>query len=147
MIVSRWEYRMLSLAHFVAQWSKDPSTQVGAAIVRPDNSVASVGFNGFPRGVLDLPERYSARDVKYAMVVHAEANAILHAKEPLHGMTLYITMPPCASCSGLIIQSGISKIVFPAPTEDQLDRWGPSMSRAKRMLEEAGIEIKQIDNV
>jgi deoxycytidylate deaminase len=36
-------------------WSKDPSTKVGAVIVRPDLTVASIGYNGFPRGMSDDP--------------------------------------------------------------------------------------------
>ena len=35
----------------VASWSKDPSSQVGAAIVDAKNRVVSLGFNGFPRAV------------------------------------------------------------------------------------------------
>ena len=142
----------MTIAETVAKQSSAKRLQVGAIIVKEDR-VISLGYNGMPAGWTNECEytiQHSDDTTSLKTkpeVIHAEANAILHAKEPLHGMTLYITMPPCASCSGLIIQSGISKIVFPAPTEDQLDRWGPSMSRARRMLEEAGVEIKQIDKV
>ena len=42
MIDNKWHNRFMELAEHVAQWSRDPSTKVGAVIVRPDKSVASV---------------------------------------------------------------------------------------------------------
>ncbi len=98
-VSDKWDDRFLNLAKFVAEWSKDPSTKVGAVIVRPDRTVASVGYNGFPRGVLDHVDRYSDRDTKYAMVVHAENNALINARQSLEGCTLYVTpLPPCTQC-------------------------------------------------
>lgn len=143
--VTHWDRRMLGLAAYISSWSKDPSTQVGAVIERPNHTVASYGFNGFPRGVADFKARYEQRDLKYAMVVHAEANAIIHAKESLEGMTMYLTMPPCSGCAGLIIQSGISKVVYVAPSADFRERWSASMSVAKQMFDEAGVVLKEID--
>ena len=49
------------MAQLVASWSRDPSTQCGAVIVRPDKTVAAVGFNGFPRGADDSPALYPDR--------------------------------------------------------------------------------------
>jgi len=49
----KWHKRYVNLAEYIAQWSKDPSTKTGSVIVRPDNTIASVGYNGFPRGIED----------------------------------------------------------------------------------------------
>ena len=57
--------KFLSLAREVSTWSKDPSTQVGAVLVRPDRTVAGIGFNGFPRGIYDDPELLNDRPEKY----------------------------------------------------------------------------------
>ena len=38
----RWDRRYVGLAQHVAGWSKDPSTKVGAVLVRPNNSVAQL---------------------------------------------------------------------------------------------------------
>jgi len=46
-----WHDRFFAMADLVGSWSKDPSTKVGAVIIRPDRTIASVGYNGFPRGV------------------------------------------------------------------------------------------------
>lgn len=106
--------KYLTLARSVAQtFSKDPSTQVGAVIVRPDNTVASIGYNGFPKGYLDSPEDYANRDYKIANIIHAEANAIAHARENLSGSTIYVwPLMPCRECMKLIAASGIKKVVF-----------------------------------
>tara|TARA_R110000787_G_scaffold186397_1_gene297914 strand:- start:2897 stop:3064 length:168 start_codon:yes stop_codon:yes gene_type:complete len=44
---AKWDQRFMELAAFIAQWSKDPSTKVGAVIVDPRNKrIVSTGFNG-----------------------------------------------------------------------------------------------------
>lgn len=130
-----WHSRFLDLARHVAAWSRDPSTRVGAVIVRPDRTVASIGFNGFPRGVHDHPCRYNDRPTKYGLVVHAEANAILTAREPLHGYTIYSTLMTCNECAKLIIQSGLSRVVAPRPAPER------EQPVAMQMYAEAGVEV------
>lgn len=139
--MERWDRRFLLWSLVIAKASKDPSTQVGAVITRLDRSVASVGYNGFPRGVEDSLERLTDRRFKYPMVVHAEANAIAAAKEPLNGFTLYCTHPPCATCAGLIIQSGISRVVALEPSAAMIERWGDSFSLMRVMVEEARVGL------
>ena len=102
------------MAEHVSKWSRDPSTKCGAVIVRPDKSLASTGFNGFPRGMDDDEELYDNREVKYDRVIHAELNAILSAHEPVRGYTLYVwPLPTCSRCAVHVIQSGISRVVCP----------------------------------
>ncbi len=132
-----WDERFLQLAQHIAQWSKDPSTKVGAVIVRPNRTIASVGYNGFPRGVND-DERLNDRPYKYAMTVHAETNAILSANERLDGCTLYVTpLSPCSSCASILIQSGIKRVVAYMPY--QPEHWADSFAIARTMLDEAGV--------
>lgn len=113
-------HRTMKLAQDLAnENSRDPSTKVGAVILRPDKTCASLGYNGFPRGVKDTPERYKDRDLKYKLVVHAELNAILTAREPLANYTLVSTVLPCNECAKAIIQSGLACVVCPEPTPAQ----------------------------
>ena len=47
------------------------------------------------------------------IVVHAEYNAILSKGAPsFKGCTLYVTKYPCHGCAQVIVQSGISKVVY-----------------------------------
>jgi len=143
----KWDRRMLQLAEHVAQWSKDPSTKVGAVICRPDYTVASLGFNGFPRGCDDDPHMYADRELKLERVVHAEMNAILGAREPLHGYSIFVwphgPSPSCARCTAHIIQAGIVRAVHlrPYPDDTFSERWAESARIANAMYWEAGVDV------
>jgi len=109
----RWDRRYLSLAQQIALWSKDPSTKVGAVIVRPNNTIAATGFNGFPPGHDDNPELYKDREYKYRHVIHAEANAIQSLNEAAYDYTLYASFHCCADCVWAAAKTGIKTLVFP----------------------------------
>ncbi len=146
----KWHGRFLDMAALVASWSKDPSTKCGAVIVRPDKTVASVGFNGFPKGCDDNAELYANRDLKLARVVHAELNALLHAREDLTGYTMY-TWPPgfgpsCDRCTAHIIQAGISRVVHKVDRSDFASRWKEAAERGLQMYAEAGVEVVHVDH-
>lgn len=141
-----WDRRYLELAKHVSQWSKDPSTKVGAVLVSKDGE-EFLGYNGFPRGVVDSPERWNDRDTKLRYVVHAEANAILKAGHAAKGGILYVyptfAVPAvCSDCAKLVIQSGIKGIVcyYPSPEdEERAKRWAASMETSRTMLKEAQV--------
>ncbi len=137
---SKWERRFLELAQHVASWSRDPSTKVGCVIVDQRNRVLGMGYNGFPRGVADLDERYADRPIKYKMIVHSEPNAILNAvdADELPGSRLFCTHMPCHECSKLIIQAGIGIVFCPPP---DMERWAESQECSKLMFHEAGVEL------
>ena len=141
----KWDDRFLKLAQHVSQWSKDPSTKVGAVIVRPDRTIASVGYNGFPRGMDDNPTLYYHREIKYERMVHAEMNAILNAKEPLEGHTLYIwPMFTCDRCAVHVIQSGIKRVVAPILPDSVTGTWSGFINSAQDYYDEAGVEWEEI---
>lgn len=140
---AKWVGRFATMAAHVAEWSKDPSSQVGAVIVRPDKTIASVGFNGLPRGVNDDPARLGDRDTKLRYTVHAELNAILAAKEPLTDYSIFVwPFQPCSGCAAAIIQAGISTVYCPKSPETS--RWAESFTAARTMFRESGIVIRWI---
>lgn len=140
----KWNHRFMELAKHVASWSKDPSSTVGAVIVRPDRTICAVGFNGLPRGVVDYPERLLDRDKKLQYMVHAEANAILSAREPLNNYSLYVwPFHPCCHCAAAIIQSGIKEVHCPDTT---VTRWSESFDVAKVMFSEADVILNIHNN-
>lgn len=142
----RWDARFLEMAELVATWSKDPSTKVGAILVDPARRVTSTGYNGFPRGVDDSWERYADREQKYAMVVHAELNAILTACSggmDVMGCTLYVTRAPCAECAKSIIQAGIVRVVWASDTDPAMSiRWADSRATMRTMFDESGVDVE-----
>jgi len=142
----KWDLRFLELAKLVSTWSKDPSTQAGAVIVSPDRRVASVGFNGFPQNMADLPENYSNREEKYSRIVHCEMNALLFAKESTRGCTLY-TWPlmSCDRCFVHMLQAGINRYVAPKPSAELVTRWGEAMERVRKYIRETECELVELD--
>ncbi len=137
-----WDIRFLELAKHISSWSKDPSTKVGAVIFDSDNRIVSVGYNGFPKNVRDESQRYADRDVKYKMVVHAEANAILFAQRSLKDCYI-ATYPfmPCSGCAALIIQSGIKKCIAPNLSNDLAKRWKESCDISINMFKESKVDL------
>lgn len=139
--MDKWDQRFLDLAKFVASWSKDPSTQVGAVVVDDLNRVIGMGFNGFARGIRDNENLLHDRTEKLNRMIHAEINAILNASLSVRGCTMYLTIPPCHACASFLIQAGIRKVIWCLPSEELKERWGKSWSLTYDLLYEAGIDV------
>ena len=144
----KWDRRFLELARHISSWSKDPSTKVGAVIVDIDRIVVGMGYNGFPRGVRDDPDRYNDRETKYSLVVHAELNAVLAAGIQARGSTIYVYpsfgIPPlCTNCAKAVIQAGITRVVGyePAVNSAVAERWRSEIETARLMCDEAGLRM------
>lgn len=136
-----WDAYFMGEAKHVSLASRDPSTKCGAVVVRPDKTVASQGFNGFPKGMDDSPHLYGDRDRKIKRVLHAEENALLFRREPVNGYTLFVwPFIPCAHCSLQVIQSGIVRVVAP-PLSTHPERWRADMQESLDNFAEVGIEF------
>lgn len=144
-----WDDYFIEFARLAATRSKDPSSQIGAVLVR-DRILISTGYNGFPRQIDDeYTDRYS-RPEKYKLIVHAEENAILNASRvglATQGATLYLyafgpIAVPCTECSKSVIQAGITKIVGFAQKE--MPTWATDLAFAQAMLLEAGVELEEM---
>ena len=138
--MNKWDARWLEMAGIVSTWSKDPSTQIGAIAVK-DKRLVSTGYNGFPRNIEDLDERWNNREEKYKYVVHAEMNCIYNANyhnQSLKGSTMYIVgLPVCHECAKGIIQAGVVRVV--AKYKDAPLKWSKSTEITTKMFKEAGI--------
>lgn len=153
----RWDRHFLGLALKQSEMSKDPSTRVGSIIVGPEREgPLCAGFNGFPRGIADTPERLNDRDTKMSLTVHAEVNAILTAARlgiRLHGCTLYLAATddsgliwggaPCSRCTLDVIQAGIREVVS-YPFKSVPSRWKDDVERARGLLAEAGVLYREV---
>jgi dCMP deaminase len=141
-LVSDKILKYIYLAKYISNWSKDPSTKTGCVIVRQDGTIASMGYNGFPRTVKDDESLLNNREEKYKRTIHAEMNAILSARERLDGYTLY-NWPgqSCERCAVHIIQSGIIKVVSPKIASDFIERWKEQIELAENLFIEAGVDF------
>ena len=124
--MDKWDKRFMDMAFVVAGWSScfQENRQVGAVIVK-DKRILTTGYNGAPAGIISCKERGECMRKKLGIAsgtrhelcyaVHAEQNAIIQAAKlgiKLDGATIYVTHQPCAICAKMIINSGISRIVY-----------------------------------
>ena len=142
--VLSWYDFFMGVARLAAQRSKDPHTQVGACLVNQRKHIVGVGYNGFPTGVSDDVFPWATRaddelDTKHPYVCHAEMNAITNASAKLRDTTLFVTLFPCNNCTKLIIQVGVTRVVYGC--DKYADKWFTVAS--KRMLDAALIPYEQ----
>lgn len=144
--MDKWDKRMMDMCDLVSTWSScyRHGRQIGAVIAR-DKRILTTGYNGAGSGIkscvdkgeclrdkLGIPSG-TRHEVCYA--VHAEQNAIIQAAKlgvSVQGATLYCTHQPCSICAKMIINSGISKVVF---------REGYPDDFSLEMFSEAGVEL------
>ena len=122
-----------------AVWAKNSyckRRQVGALLVK-DKMIISDGYNGTPSGFENVCEDENGVTKPY--VLHAEANAISKVAKSGNssaGATLYITASPCIECAKLIIQAGITRVVY----KDEY-----RLLDGVELLRRAGIEVEKVD--
>jgi dCMP deaminase len=149
--MTKWDVRFMGLAKTVADWSscyKD-DRHVGAVITK-DKRILTTGYNGAPSGIESCSERGNCIRVERGIpsgtqhevcfAVHAEQNAIIQAARlgiELKDAVMYVTHQPCVICAKMIINSGISKVVFDKGYPDNF---------SLKMFKEAGIELVKFDN-
>ena len=134
--MNKFDEKYLRMAKIWATNSYCKRRQVGALIVK-DNMIISDGYNGTPSGFENVCEDENGVTKPY--VLHAEANAITkvaRSGNSAAGATLYVTASPCMECSKLIIQSGISRVVY--ADEYRLDD-------GIKILKRAGIEVEKLE--
>lgn len=148
-------------AYLWAENSYARRAKVGAVIIK-NGQMISNGFNGTPSGFeneceevvgcecIELcPHKNCNKDVcldcphallkTKSYVLHAEANAITKCAKTntsSEGATIYVTLSPCIECAKLILQAGITRVVY---AEEYRDTSGLDL------LRRAGITVEKYD--
>ncbi len=128
--------RYIRMAQIWAENSYCQRRKVGALMVK-DKMIISDGYNGTPVGFENCCEDETGHT--YPFVLHAEANAITkiaRTNNSSEGATLYVTSSPCIECAKLIIQAGISRVVFSEYY---------SLQDGIELLQKAGIEVDFVE--
>lgn len=113
MIKLKYLHHAMKACEAVSTSSIDPKTQVGAALVNPNNGIiVGLGYNGSVRGTDDsVIPLYD--DDKHEYMIHAEMNAIASCVMQganIIGCVLVCTHTPCTSCARFLMQCGITEI-------------------------------------
>ena len=117
--MSKFDSMFMEVAHVVSKRSYDPDHKVGAVITK-DDRIISMGWNGTPAGMDNACKHPTGATRKE--VVHAETNAIAYLSRSgssSEGATIYCTLAPCIECAKLILQSGITRVVFDENYKDE----------------------------
>ena len=134
--MNKFDDKYLQMAAVWAKNSYCKRRQVGALLVK-DKMIISDGYNGTPSGFENVGEDENGVTKPY--VLHAEANAISKVAKSGNssaGATLYITASPCIECAKLIIQAGITRVVY----KDEY-----RLLDGVELLRRAGIEVEKVD--
>lgn len=134
---------LMTMAGNLAKMSLATRSKVGALVYK-DGRVVSMGWNGMPSGLPNEELEYieDGKLVTNSLVCHAEANALLKcariAGSTTENATLFVTMSPCKECAKLIIQAGISKVLY-------RDEYRNNDGLA--VLRRVGIIVEQLDEL
>lgn len=143
----RWDEYYMAKAVLIAERSKDPNTQVGAAIADDKNKPVGEGYNGLPRGVdnnlISWDREGEFLDTKYPFICHAERNAITNSvadDDRMGKSRIYTSLFPCHECAKDIIQSGINEVVYLSDKYHDTN----SAKAARKMFELAKVKTRQL---
>ena len=128
----------LDMAARWADVSRAIRRKVGCLIVK-DGQIISCGFNGTPSGFDNRCEEGGYPNlVTKKEVLHAESNALMKIARTNNsslGATMYLTCAPCFDCAKLIIQAGISRVVY---------REEYRCKEGIKLLQKANLTVEQI---
>jgi dCMP deaminase len=139
-----WDEYFMEITRLVASRSTCLRRRVGAVIVK-DKNILATGYNGAPTGVAHCLDVGCLRETlgvpsgerhELCRGLHAEQNAIIQAAKHgtnIDGATLYCTTMPCIICSKMIINAGISRVIYGEGYPDSL---------AAEMIAESGILVE-----
>ena len=146
--MNKWDKRFMDMCFEIAKWSScyRKGRSIGAVIVK-NKRILTTGYNGAPAGIPSCVERGeclrdklnipSGKQAELCYAIHAEQNAIIQAAKmgvAIEGATIYCTHQPCAICAKMIVNSGISRVVYKHPYPDEF---------ACRIFEMSDVSVEQ----
>jgi dCMP deaminase len=150
--MDKWDKRFMEMAVLVSAWSSCARNgrQVGAIITK-NKRILTTGYNGAPSGVKSCADKgvcmrdeqkiESGTRHELCYAVHAEQNAIIQAARlgvSVDGATLYCTHQPCSICAKMIVNSGISRVIYIYPYPDVF---------AEQIFSEAKVVVQKYDDL
>lgn len=142
-----WDTYFMDIACLVAMRSTCLRRAVGAVIVK-EHRILATGYNGAPAGIRHCAQVGCLRETmniesgqrhELCRGIHAEQNAIIQAAYHgvgIRGGSLYCTNLPCAICTKMLINAGMTEICYQEGYADELSR---------SLLDEAGIILRQVN--
>ena len=126
-----WDQVFMDKANDISTMSTCLRRHVGAVIVR-DNRTIAEGYNASPTKAAHCTDIGCMRQqnnipsgtrIEECRGVHGEQNALMQAAKfgvSVDKATLYVNCRPCSLCAKMIVNSGISKVVYAGDYPDEL---------------------------
>ncbi len=139
-----WDTYFMAIARQVAERSTCLRRFVGAVIVK-DKRILATGYNGVPTGLAHCEDVGCLREqrgvpsgVQHELCrgIHAEQNAVIQAARhgiSIDGATVYCTHQPCVACVKILLNAGITELVYGETYPDPL---------AEDLLREAAVTVR-----
>ena len=149
-MADKWDARFVALAKEIAGWAScyKENRKIGCVIVK-NKRIMTTGYNGAPAGVKTCVERgeclreklgiASGTQHEICYATHAEQNAIIQAAKlgvSIDGATLYCTHQPCVICAKMIVNAGITRVVYVEGYPDEF---------SVQMLTEGGVMLERYE--
>ncbi len=131
MVRPGWEEYFMKITDIVAKRTTCLRRAVGAVLVK-DKRILTTGYNGAPSNLAHCRETGCLRETmnvasgqrhELCRGVHAEQNAIIQAAFhgiSIKGSVLYCTTFPCSICAKMVINAGITQVIFESFYADEL---------------------------
>ena len=111
--LNKYDEKYIEIAEKISELSHANKKKVGCILVK-NGVIISDGYNGTPTGYENECEDCDGNTKWYTL--HSEANAITKLVRTggisAENSTLYTTLSPCKECAKLILQSGISTVIY-----------------------------------
>jgi len=148
--MDKWDVRFMEVAALISSWAScyQEDRKIGAVIVK-NKRILTTGYNGAPSGIRTCVERGECLRKKQGIAsgtrqelcyaIHAEQNAIIQAAKlgvSIQDATLYCTHQPCVICAKMIVNAGISRVVYREGYPDEF---------AREMLEEGKVALERFE--
>jgi len=142
-----WDSYFMQITKIVATRSSCMRRKVGAVLVK-DKRILATGYNGAPTGMAHCEEVGCLREQmqvpsgqrhELCRGLHGEQNAIIQAARQgteIVGSTLYCTTAPCSLCAKMLINAGVTRIVYEGNYPDE---------RAMQYFSEAGVKVERFE--
>lgn len=143
-----WDEYFMAITDQVAQRATCTRRRIGAVLVK-DKRILATGYNGVPVGIAHCDEVGCLREQlgipsgtqhELCRGIHAEQNAVIQAAKhgiAIDGATVYCTHQPCVLCAKILINAGVTDVVYREAYPDPL---------ATEMLEEAGVRARRFSS-
>lgn len=127
----KWQQRFIELAVIFSEYSKDPSTRVGAVIVTETCKIVGQGYNGLLPGIDDELLKLG-REFKIDNTAHAEVNAFMdNTTQTSEDLYLFVSKPICLECAKLAALNKIKGVFCLTTTDPTFNkRWNNSRAQA-----------------